>query len=75
MSNFAIFVLADSVPTMTPAEPATLELACVGLATLAIYTVLSGWRPTRSASVQAARLRDSVGTNSAKCADQKRRAA
>jgi hypothetical protein len=47
MTNLASLLLADGIVTITPAEPATLELALVGLGTLATYAILSGWRSKR----------------------------
>jgi hypothetical protein len=47
MTNLASLLLADGIVTITPAEPASLELALVGLGTLAAYAILSGWRPKR----------------------------
>jgi hypothetical protein len=34
---------------ITPEEPATLQLALIGVGTLAVYAVLTGWRPLRAA--------------------------
>jgi hypothetical protein len=48
MSIFSTPLFADSIVTITPAEPATLQLALVGLVTLATYGVLSGWRFRKS---------------------------
>jgi hypothetical protein len=48
MTNLASLLLADGIVTITPAEPASLELALVGLGTLATYAILSGWRPKRN---------------------------
>ena len=54
-----MFILAslafpDSALTITPEEPATLQLAIVGLGTLAVYAVLTGWRPRKTMTVVAA---------------------
>jgi len=47
MTNLASLLLADGVVTITPAEPASLELALIGLGTLAAYAIFGGWRPKR----------------------------
>ena len=49
MLTFALQTFANGTWTITPKEPATLQLALVGLGTLAIYAVWTGWRPRRSA--------------------------
>ena len=47
MLIFASQTLAHGTWNITPEEPATLQLALVGLGTLAVYAVLTGWRPNR----------------------------
>ena len=51
MLTFPSQTFANGTWTITPAEPATLQLALVGLGTLAVYAVLTGWRPGRTAAV------------------------
>ncbi len=51
MLTFASQTFANGTWTITPAEPATLQLALVGLGTLAVYAILTGWRPGRTAAV------------------------
>ena len=48
MLTLATQELVNGVWTLTPAEPATLELAVVGFAMLATYAVVAGWRPARN---------------------------
>lgn len=47
MFTLASQTFAGGVWTLTPQEPATLQLAVVGCAMLATYAVVTGWRPTR----------------------------
>lgn len=47
MLTLASQTFVDGVWTLTPEEPATLQLAVVGFAMLATYAVVTGWRPTR----------------------------
>jgi hypothetical protein len=49
MLTFASQTLANGTWTITPDEPATLQLALVGLGTLAIYAIWTDWRPRRTA--------------------------
>jgi hypothetical protein len=51
MLTIASQTFANGTWTITPAEPATLQIALVGLATLAVYAVVTGWRPGRTAVV------------------------
>jgi len=48
MLTLASQTFANGTWTITPAEPATLQLALVGLGTLAGYAVLTGWRTRRT---------------------------
>jgi hypothetical protein len=49
MLTVASQAISSGVGTITPDEPATLQLALVGLGMLAIYAAWTGWRPRRSA--------------------------
>jgi hypothetical protein len=49
MFVFALQSLIAETPMFTPAEPSTLQLVLAGLITLAIYAVVTGWRPRRKA--------------------------
>ena len=51
MLTVASQTFANGTWTISPAEPTTLQLALVGLGTLAVYAVLTGWRPGRTAAV------------------------
>jgi len=37
----------DGTWNVTPDEPSTISLALVGLAVIAVYAFVTGWRPTR----------------------------
>ena len=66
MLTFATQTFADGTWTLMPEEPAALTLALVGLGTLAIYAIFSGWRPRRSSTFAAANESgDSIQTTAA----------
>ena len=54
MLTFASQTFANGAWTLTPEEPATLELALVGFGMLAIYAVVTGWRPGRTVVASSA---------------------
>ncbi len=49
MLTIASQTFANGIWTITPDEPAALQLTLVGLGTMAIYAVWTGWRPRRTA--------------------------
>jgi hypothetical protein len=51
MLTFASQAFANGTWTITPEEPATLQLALAGLGALAVYAALTGWRPRRTATI------------------------
>jgi PEP-CTERM motif len=53
MWSLALQTLAASSVTLTPEEPATLELALVGVGTLAIYAILRGRRSRGTAAAES----------------------
>ena len=55
MLTFASQSFAGGIWTITPEEPATMPLLLVGLGTLAVYAVISGWRPRRATIAVKAR--------------------
>jgi hypothetical protein len=73
MLTLATQELVNGVWTLTPAEPATLELAVVGFAMLATYAVVAGWRPTRN--TVAAKAQSSIEGRQPVLAETTRRAA
>lgn len=48
MATLASQSFVNGVWTLTPAEPAALQLAVVGLAMVATYAVVTSWRPSRT---------------------------
>lgn len=64
---------AGGVWTLTPEEPATLQLAVVGCAMLATYAVVTGWRPARK--TVAAQAQPTTEAQPSKSVETIRRAA
>jgi hypothetical protein len=64
MLIFASQTFAHGAWTLTPKEPATLELALVGLGMLAIYAAVTDWRPGRTMVAKSAVVDSEVNRES-----------
>ena len=75
MLTFATQTFANGMWTLTPEEPATLELAVVGLGMLVTYAVVTGWRPARTTVAVKAKATGDVRQADGNPASTTRRAA